>query len=313
MTHSLQLTATLATAALGLVLNWGASGASAQPVAPGVTRPVYRVAESTPPKVDTAVTPAATAQPVAAQPPGLEGSPFDLRQRPGEHPLMPCLRLAKQGLAEMNAGLRCYSGTLTKTELIDGQVVGPQAMNIRVQQKPFAVHMKFVNPFPGREVLYNSGLNKTKLTARGDGWKWRMGKMELDVNGAMAMNGQRYPITMTGLYNLTAELVKVAEQDVKYGECTVSYSTQYKVDGRPTTMIETVHPTPRRNFRYNIARIYIDHGYRVPTKYSAWTWPKRQGGQPLLEEEYTYTNLKLNPALTAADFDPSNPALFSKK
>lgn len=213
----------------------------------------------------------------------------------------------------MDKGLQDYSATMTKRERIDGQVVGPQQMNLKIRQQPFSVHMKFVTPFAGREVLYNAGQSQTKLVARGSGWKWNVGKIKLDVTGQMAMKGQRYPITMTGIYNLTTELIKVAEQDIKYGECTVNYSTQYKIDNRPTTMIEVVHPVPRRNFRFNIARIFIDHEYRIPVAYSAYSWPTQPGGKPQLEEEYIYTNVKLNPGFDASQFDEANPALFSQK
>ncbi|MEN1679419.1 MAG: DUF1571 domain-containing protein [Planctomycetota bacterium] len=278
-----------------------------------ITQPVYRVADKQPmgdaaaPHADPAVQPAAA---ITGQPAGLEGSPFDLAQRPGEHPLMPVLRLARQGLVEMDQNIRGYSAMLTKTERIGGKAEGPQQIAVRVRHKPFSVHMKFIQPHAGREVLYNELRNDGKLVALGAGWKRRVGKIKLDPNGSMAMNGQRYPITMTGIYNLTEELIKVAEQDVKYGECTVRYSTKHQIDGRPTTMIEARHPVPRRNFRFNIARIFIDNEMRVPVAYSAYSWPTKKGGQPILEEEYIYTNVKLNPGFTDADFDETNPALF---
>lgn len=272
----------------------------AQASAPLPARPV------TTPVVDPAVTPAS-----GQQPSGLEGSPFDLVQKPGEHPLMPCLRLAKQRLAEMDKTIGGYSAVITKTERING-ATEPQQMAIKVRHEPFSVHMKFIQPFAGREVLYNASRNSGKLVALDSGWKRRFGKVKLDPNGTLAMRGQRYPITMMGIRNLTTELIKIAEADVKYGECSVRYSTKYKIDGRPTTMIEATHPVPRKNFRFNIARIFLDHEYKLPVAYSAYSWPTTQGGKPVLEEQYIYTNLQLNPGLTDADFDETNPNLFVK-
>ncbi|MEM8864105.1 MAG: DUF1571 domain-containing protein [Planctomycetota bacterium] len=183
-------------------------------------------------------------------------------------------------------------------------------MKIKVRHKPYSVHMLFIQPFAGREVLYNESRNNGKLVALGDGWKRRLGPVKLDPNGSLAMKGQRYPITMTGIYNLTSELVRIAEQDVKYGECTVRYRSNIPIDGRPTTMIEATHPVPRRNFRYNIARIFIDNELRIPVAYSAYTWPAQPGGDPVLEEEYIYTDVKVNPGFSDADFDETNPNLF---
>ena len=75
-------------------------------------------------------------------------------------------------------------------------------------------------------------------------------------------------------------------------------------------MIEVIHPTPRRNFRFHKAQVFIDNELRVPIRYAAYLWPENPGEQPPLEEEYTYLNLKLNNGFTDADFSRTNPELF---
>jgi hypothetical protein len=65
---------------------------------------------------------------------------------------------------------------------------------------------------------------------------------------------------------------------------------------------------PRRNFLFNVARIYIDDQLEVPIRYEAYDWPAQAGGAPVLLEEYTYMNLQLNSGLTDADFNVHNPA-----
>lgn len=252
------------------------------------------------PRVDPAVTP------VAAQ---AAASPFDLEQRAGEHPLMPCLRLAKQALVDMDQQVRDYSSTFVKVERIGGTLGDPQKLELRVRQQPFSVYMKFITPTPGQEALYVENQNGNKLVAMGSGWKRRFGKINLDPEGAMAMRGQRYPITKCGIRNLTAELVEIAEQDIKYGECTVRHGPA-RIDGRAATMIESVHPIPRRNFRYHKAQIFIDNELRLPIAYRAYSWPQTEGGEPILEEQYTYTNLKINNGFTDADFSPEGPGMF---
>ena len=42
-------------------------------------------------------------------------------------------------------------------------------------------------------------------------------------------------------------------------------------------------------------------------RYASWSWPTEPGGQPVLEEEYTYSDIKVNVGLTDLDFDPNNP------
>ena len=153
--------------------------------------------------------------------------------------------------------------------------------------------------------------NENKIFALAEpGLQRRLGIVDLHPDGWLAMKGQKYPITKFGIRNLTAELIKVAEQDVQYGECEVDVKNRVLIDGRPTTRIEVVHPKPRKNFRYHIARIYIDHELRIPVRYSSWMWPERPGEAPPLEEQYTYRNIKINNGYTDLVFSKENPDIF---
>lgn len=67
-----------------------------------------------------------------------------------------------------------------------------------------------------------------------------------------------------------------------------------------------VHPVPRREFRFHIARVFIDDELRLPVRYEAHDWPDRQDGQSELLEEYTYINLKLNNGFVDNDFSIKN-------
>ena len=69
-------------------------------------------------------------------------------------------------------------------------------------------------------------------------------------------------------------------------------------------MIEVRHPVKRPHFDFHIATIFIDHELNVPIRYASYSWPTEEGGEPVLLEEYTYLDVKLNVGLTDADFDP---------
>ncbi|MEC8305160.1 MAG: DUF1571 domain-containing protein, partial [Planctomycetota bacterium] len=58
---------------------------------------------------------------------------------------------------------------------------------------------------------------------------------------------------------------------------------------------------------FHIAKVHIDNELRIPIRYAAYSWPRRPGGNPVLEEEYTYKNVKLNVKLSDEDFNPDNP------
>lgn len=261
------------------------------PVGESAKRPAYQVAE----RSEAAM--AAAAAPQLA--------PGD----PNEHPLMPTLRWAYSGLGNVEK-ISDYSATLAKRERIGGKVMDYEYMFVKLRQKPFSVYMYFLGPpdLKGQEVIFIEGQNNGNMWAHGVGIKNTMfGTVSLKPDGPIAMRNQRYPLTELGILNLTKRLVEVGEQDIKYGECEVKFYEGAKINGRVCTCIEVIHPVPRRNFLFHLARIFVDKEYNLPIRYESYDWPKEKGGVPELMEEYTYLNLKLNNGFTDADFDIKNP------
>jgi hypothetical protein len=280
----------------------------------GTVEPIHRVANDEPSAADPA---AAADQPTAKVASRVlpEMPPFNLAPIPGAHPLEPALRVAKEGLAFIDANIRDYQAILYKQERIDGELQEQEVAYIKVRHDPFSVHLFFLKPHRGRECLYVEGANEGKLLAReGSGLKRRVGVVKLDPDGHFAMAGQKYPITKIGVRKLTSELIDVATNDVNFGECEVLTSqTEIGAQGgekRPVTLITVIHPTPRRSFRFHKAEVFIDNELRVPIRYAAYMWPASPEEQPPLEEAYTYVNMQVNNGFTDADFDPENPELF---
>ena len=80
-----------------------------------------------------------------------------------------------------------------------------------------------------------------------------------------------------------------------------------KIEDRACTCIQVVHPVPRRNFLFHIARIYVDDELNIPIRYEAHDWPRGKDGRPELIEEYTYLDFTPNDKLNDSDFDVRNP------
>ena len=57
--------------------------------------------------------------------------------------------------------------------------------------------------------------------------------------------------------------------------------------------------------RFGTPSIFVDDELRIPIRIEGYDWPQREGDQPRLLEEYTYTRLRLNVGLTDADFSPT--------
>jgi hypothetical protein len=229
--------------------------------------------------------------------------------QPNEHPLMPVLRWATSGLVQMRANIRDYSATLVKRERINGKLNDYEYLFVKIRHQPFSVYIGFLGPpsLKGQEVLYVDGQNNGNMWAHTTGMKDTLvGTISLRPDGMIAMQGQRYPLTEIGLVNLTHRLVEVGQQDINYGECEVKFFPGAKINNRLCTCIQAIHPVPRRNFRYHLARIFVDDQLSVPIRYESYDWPKEPGAAPELLEEYTYLNLKINQGFTDLDFDKGN-------
>jgi hypothetical protein len=226
--------------------------------------------------------------------------------QPHEHPLMPVLGWAKQGLPAIES-LKDYSAVLVRRERIRGKLTGYEYVFVKIRHQPFSVYACFQSPVSvhGQEVIYVAGQNQGNLLAH----KARMrATVSLLPEGMIAMSGRRYPITEIGLVNLVRRLVEVGERDVNYGECEVKYFSKAAVNKRHCTVIQVVHPTPRDVFRFHLARVFVDDELKMPVRYESYDWPREPGGEPELIEEYTYLDLKLNNGFTDEDFSTRNPA-----
>jgi hypothetical protein len=229
--------------------------------------------------------------------------------QPNEHPLMPALRWAYMGIEEMKQ-IQDYTCTFVKRERIDGVLGEHQYMFMKVRHNPFSVYIYFLAPadLKGQEVIYINGKNDGKLWGHTTGIRDKMvGTVSLNPSGMLAMKGNRYPITEAGIVTLTQRLIEIAEADSKFGECEVKFFPGAKVSGRTCTCIQVVHPQRRQNFRFNLGRVFVDEELNLPIRYEAYEWPQTEGGAPVLTEEYTYLNLKLNQNLNDSDFDVRNP------
>jgi hypothetical protein len=267
-----------------------------------LSQPVYRVA-------DQSAEPAIVANNTV--PPRTDVVPPS--DQPAQHPLEPAVQMAKSAMINIRNNIHDYSCTIIKHERIGGKLADQEFMYLKVRHEPFSVYMYFLGPekLRGQEVIYVEGRNNGNLLGHGVGIRKLAGTVPLQPTGAMAMQGQRYPITEIGMLNLTKRLLEVAEMDKQYGECDVKFYRNAKIntgkEKRTVTCIQVVHPIPRKQFRFNLARVYVDDELNLPIRYESYDWPERPGGPPVLLEEYTYTDIKINNGFTDFDFDTNNP------
>jgi hypothetical protein len=233
------------------------------------------------------------------------------------HPLMPVIRMAEQGLKRIDSQIRDYTCILVKQEQIDGALTGYQYLLLKLRHRqqrdgqvvvPFSVYIRYLQPpqLADREVVYVEGRNKGKMVVRRGGERFAYVTTSLDPRNELAMREAHYPVTEVGIRNMIVRLLEVAQEDLHHQECQVSIRPGAKIDGRSCTYLEVKHPVRRDYFRYCMAQVFIDDRQQLPIRYASYDWPEREGGQPVLIEEYTFRDIRLNVGLTDADFDYRN-------
>ena len=236
---------------------------------------------------------------------------------PDEDPLQAALRIAREGEKRIQEEIRDYTCILTRRERVDGRQFGYESMFVKIRQPlmendrvvhPFSVYVRFLSPerVKGREVIYVDGRNGGKLIVRNGGSQFAHITTSLLPDSPAAMQHTRYPVTEIGVLNLTQRLIENGEKELNDKNYEAKLVRGAKINGRLCTVVQVAHKVRGEGLAYKTARILIDDELVLPVHYSAYDWPEKEGGKPVLLEEYTYTDLNLNVGLTDWDFDHRN-------
>ena len=241
--------------------------------------------------------------PAGASPAGASPQAASVPPQAAPHPLDGDIRNAQVRLEAMRQNIKDYSCIFTKRERVNDTLLPYEQMFMKVRHQPFSIYMYFLGPedVKGQQVVYVAGQNSGKMIAQPIGLKGKFGPYHLDPNGRFAMEGQRYPITNAGIVNLTVQLIDEGLRDRRFPQCEVKEYKGAKVGDRTCTVTEITHPKLPQ-FQYYKARIFVDDEWNIPIRLESYLWPETPGGEPLLLEEYTYTNFKFNNGFTDADF-----------
>ena len=222
--------------------------------------------------------------------------------KPRVHPLTKAIGYAERSLAAANR-LPAYTATFTRRELVKGEPNQGKAA-VKFRAEPFSVYLRFLDPeSAGRQILYVDGAHGGKLLAReATGMKSMMGTVELAIDSPLITSQSRYPITRMGVANLADGVLTQWRKESRFGECDVQYFPDTELGGRPVVVIESSHPTPRRDFPFAKTQLWIDKATMLPVRKMNWEW-RRRDGKPILAEDYAYTDVRPDAPLTAADFD----------
>lgn len=206
------------------------------------------------------------------------------------------LRHAESTLARTES----YTALFHKQERVQGKLTDEETIFIKFK-KPFKVYMKWVKePHKGRESLYIEGYNGNLLKVRDSGLAGIVA-VNIDPKGALAMKGNRHPVTDSGLEHLVRLLRENWEKGVKAREIDLREQGEERVYGRTTKRLEIIFPKNKvRSYYCYRALINLDVETKLPVRVHIYDW------DDALLERYGYEAVKLDAGLTEADFDPKN-------
>lgn len=222
------------------------------------------------------------------------------------HPLVPVLKLASKSLDAMEQ-IQDYQAVVIKKEVVGGKLLSSQ-MEMKFREEPMSVYLKFIDPSPGRQVLYVKGQHNGNMVVRETGIASLVGAIEVDPEGKLAKEHNRYPITRIGLKNMLTSLTERWLKETKNDGIECKYYPSAKIGDVSCEVVEISYPQATKDTRLALSRLYIDPSSRLPIRLQNYEFAAKAGEQPVLVEDYYYTNLKTNVGLKDIDFDKKNPA-----
>ena len=249
-----------------------------------------------------------------------EGGDFSDVELTGDHPLDQILPIVDGLIEDATAQIVDYTATLERTELIGDKLVGPQTMAVKVRHdsgkntqnsSPFSVYVRFNSPksLQGREVIWVEGANDGRMIGHEVGLLG-FKRHVVKPDSLIAMFGSRYPVTDTGVIVLLQKLANIGRKD--RSERSKDDVDVEIIDGVSSVGVQCkrfrlIHHEKAHEFDFHIAEVDLDMVRKIPVRYAAFGWPG-ESGEPVLIEEYKYSDVEINVGLGDLDFDPDNPA-----
>ena len=140
------------------------------------------------------------------------------------------------------------------------------------------------------------------MLVREPGWLSRLVTVAMAPDSPRVLRESRHPVTDVGIGRLIELIVDNARRAAAAGELTLKDHGIATGPGGSARRLEVVLPRDGQG-RYYCYRLElaVATGSGLPVRATIYDWGER------MVAEYEYLDLKLNPVLTAGDFDAANP------
>ena len=196
-----------------------------------------------------------------------------------------------------------YTCRFKKQERIRGKLLPEETIFLKFQ-KPYRIYMKWtVDPYQGRELVYNSDWGDGKVVAHPGSFPDIT--VRLSPDGRLIMRKNRHPVTDAGI----GHTIDIIRNDYQTATSNPQDSVRYidhgktRIAGEESRCLEAIMPAREHSGYYaHRALICINLTTHLPNRIQIWDHTNT------LVENYHYLDVNTQPELTAEDFVPQNPA-----
>jgi outer membrane lipoprotein-sorting protein len=221
-----------------------------------------------------------------------------------EAALLRYLERAEQRYAQ----IQDYTAVMVSRERINGSLEPEKAVLLKFQ-RPFKVYMKWLDgAAKGREGIYVLGAHDGKFLVIEPNGLRRFFTAALEPGDPRVMEVSRHPVTDVGIGRVLEIIGENVRRAFRQKVLKLVDRGVGEVAGRRVREIEGILPADRAADYYGHRVILsFDEEHQLPIRVVVYD------GENRLIEDYTYSQLRLNPGFSNTDFDPGNPAYgFSK-
>lgn len=200
------------------------------------------------------------------------------------------------------ARVSAYTARFIRQELV-GNRLRPREEALLKFQRPHRFYLRWIaGPATGREMLY-PGDAQGRVLVHEPRFLTRLFTAVLEPDSAHVLKESRHPVTDIGIGRLVTLILDNARRALREGHLDIVERGVSTDAARPERRLELVFSrAPEARYYAHRAVVGVDTDTRLPVTATIFDADGR------MIEDYAYRDLRLNPPLTAVDFDAANPA-----
>jgi hypothetical protein len=197
--------------------------------------------------------------------------------------------------------ISAYTARFIRQELVGGHLRPREAALLKFQ-RPHRFYLRWIaGPAKGREMLY-PGDAEGRVLVHEPGVLTRLFTAVLEPDSAHVLRESRHPVTDIGIGRLVTLILDNARRALRQGELDIIEHGISTDAGRREQRLELVFPrAPKVRYYAHRALVGVDVDTKLPVTATIFDTQGR------MIEDYAYRDVRLNPPLTALDFDAANP------